>query len=210
MSIPLSDNQELLKNPQYHKILEVCNRIVSLDGVIFPGNCIGLADMVQTLLQGIGISSKIVEVEVSVVRNDGTGRPNFLFIGYDGALYPTQVDTHTVVITEDKNPILIDLSISHVIPQSRPFIIELANLTDAKQMLSIQIENVSVTYKQKMYPKFPNVHQKNIVQRIASDEKIKSDLSILKTFIIGALTLGLVNFTLNIILIVLRLFDITL
>jgi hypothetical protein len=207
----------LLKTPQYHKIKECIESLSrSGDSKSFAGNCVATCDIFQTLLSQLGIPCKIMECQVCITREvDGT--KNYMFVGYDNYSYPGQIDTHTVIVTEGDSPILIDLSLGHLLTNDKIYIIEKVNpaknkfnITGEKQILAeYDYGFCSVTYYEKRNLRLPAIHQKNLVQRIVSEQKIDENLSLLKKFVICALALGLINFTLNVTLIILRLYDVT-
>lgn len=209
-----TDDSLLLKNPQYHKIRDMLASLIrNQDASAFAGNCVATCDIVQALLSQIGISSKIIECQVCVVKNID-GNRNYMFVGYDNYSYPGQIDTHTIVITEDDNPILIDLTLGNHLPAEHQFIIERVGdpkqSTNGKEVIAeYQYRNAEVTYFVKKNLRLANIHQKNLVQRIVSEQKIDDSLKLLKKFVICALALGAINFTLNVALIILRLYDIT-
>ena len=209
-----TEDKLLLKNPQYHKIRDMLASLIrNQDKSAFAGNCVATCDIVQALLSQIGISSKIIECQVCVVKNID-GNRNYMFVGYDNYSYPGQIDTHTIVITEDDNPILIDMTLGNHLPPDHQFIIERVGdskqNTDGKEIIAeYQYRNAEVTYFVKKNLRLANIHQKNLVQRIVSEQKIDESLKLLKKFVICALALGLINFTLNVVLIILRLYDIT-
>lgn len=210
MSNEFTTNHELLRSPQYHKIRDMIERLENGGAVKnFAGNCISTADIVQHLLSRVGISSKIIETQVCLIRDDGKTK-DYVFVGYDNGSYEGQIDTHTVVITEGERPILIDLSLGHLLPSDRRFVVEYIKYDEPSKLLEMNIANINITYFEKQNIQLPNIHQKNLLQRIVGEQKFEKTLTTLKSFILCALALGLINFTLNVILIVLRLFDITL
>jgi hypothetical protein len=66
----------------------------------------------------------------------------------------------------------------------------------------------TLTYKEKLNIKLPAIHQKNLLQRIISDQTLEKTVKTLKMFIICAVSLGLINFVLNVTLIILRLYNV--
>ena len=202
-------DSELLKSPRYHKIKDIVKKLSQVTTPEqFAGNCISTADIVQHLVSHAGIKCKIVECQVCMIRSDGTTQ-DFLFIGFDGRSYPGQIDTHTVVITEDEEPLLIDLSLGHVMPKDKPFIVEKLNGVKPGIIAEFNIGNINITYTEKKNVRLPAVHQKTLLQRIVNEQEMTKNISKLKIFVMCAVSLGLINFTLNVILIVLRLYNIT-
>lgn len=206
----LTMDSELLKSPKYHKIKDIVRKLSQVTSVEqFAGNCISTADIIQHLISHAGIKCKIVECQVCLIRNDGSTQ-DFLFIGYDGRSYPGQIETHTIVITEDdEEPLLIDLSLGHIMPKDKPFIIEKLNGTKPGVISEFNINNINVTYTEKKSVKLPAIHQKTLLQRIVNEQEMAKNIKKLHLFIICAISLGLINFSLNVILIILRLYNIT-
>lgn len=211
-----TSNPSLLKNPKYHKIRDYVNSLEkSSHANSFSGNCVATCDILQTLLAQIGIPSKIMECQVSVVR-EINGDKIYNFVGYDNYSYQGQIDTHTVIVTDDENPILIDMSIAHLLPENQKYVIEYLEKKpplkeskfDKNTLGDFKYGDCSVTYMEKSSIRLPSVHQKNLLQRIVSEQNLEKRMDILKYLVIGSVTLGLVNFSLNVILIVLRLFNI--
>lgn len=209
MPYELTMDSELLKSPRYHKIKDIVKKLSQVTSPEqFAGNCISTADIVQHLVSHAGIKCKIVECQVCMIRNDGETQ-DFLFIGFDGRSYPGQIDTHTVVITEDEEPLLIDLSLGHVMPKDKPFIVEKLNGSKLGVIAEFNIGNINITYTEKKNIRLPAVHQKTLLQRLVTEQEMTKNISKLKIFVICAVSLGLINFSLNVILIFLRLYNIT-
>ncbi len=221
MNVEYTNDPGLLRTPQYHKIKECIDSLSRTgDSRSFAGNCVATCDIFQTLLSQLGIPCKIMECQVCITQ-EVDGNKNYMFVGYDNYSYPGQIDTHTIVVTEGENPIIIDLSLGHLLPSDKQYIIERVN-TSKKSLSSEHKENAGkdvfaefdfgscgLTYYEKKNLRLPSIHQKNLIQRIVNEQNVEKSLDALKLFIIGALTLGIINFSLNIILIVLRLFDVS-
>ncbi len=208
--LTLTNDKELEKDPHFHKIAEMIDMMVQNGTAYnFSGNCIAAADIIQHLLSGVGISSRILECKVSVIKDNPDQSKSYLFVGYDNNSYKGQVDTHVVVVTESSNPILIDMSLIYALPQDHPFVVEKASLsTNGDKIGEYKIGDVTMTYLEKQKLKLANIHQKNLLQRLVNEQLVERSLKSLKAFVIVAVTLGLINFTLNIILIFIRLYDI--
>jgi len=199
----------LLKTPQYHKIKDIVQRLERGGTTAsFAGNCISSTDIMQHLLSRVGIESEIVECQLAMIRDDGNTK-DYVFVGYDNGSYPGQIDTHVVLVTKTEQPILIDLSLSHLLPKDKPFIIERVQNTELGKISEFNLENINLTYFEKKSVKLPNLHQKTLLQRIIGDQNAEKSLKLLRVLVICAVSLGLINFTLNVILIILRLYDVT-
>jgi hypothetical protein len=221
MNVEYTNDPGLLRTPQYHKIKECIDSLSRTgDSRSFAGNCVATCDIFQTLLSQLGIACKIMECQVCITK-EVDGNKNYMFVGYDNYSYPGQIDTHTIVVTEGDTQIIIDLSLGHLLPPNKQYIIERVT-TSKKDLSSEHKENVGkdvfaefdfgscgLTYYEKKNLRLPSIHQKNLIQRIVNEQNVEKSLEALKLFIIAALGLALINFTMNITLIVLRLFDIS-
>jgi hypothetical protein len=208
--IELTSDSAILKTPQYHKIKDIVDKLKNTNRLMnFAGNCVSTADVMQHLISHAGIPCKIIECQACLIRNDGETQ-DYLFIGYDDKQYPGQIDTHVVVVTTDENPLLIDMSLAHVLPKDRPYIVERMKKTDDPNVISeFNLENITITYTEKKAIRLPSIHQKNLLDRIINEQKLTAGVKTLRTFVICAVALGLINFTLNLLLIVLRLYNVT-
>lgn len=202
MSQEFTTDHLLLKTPQYHKIKDMLQRLEKADNMVaFSGNCIAAADVIQHLLTRIGIESEIVECQAALIRDDGKTK-DYLFVGYDNASYKGQIDTHVVVVTkDDQQPLLINISLGHILPKNRPYVVERINSTEPGKIAEFNIENINITYFEKKNLKLPSIHQKTLLQRMVDSQNSEKSLKLLRILVTCAVTLGLVNFMLNVILI---------
>lgn len=195
-------NDPLLKRPEYFKILEVLQSLERNQLLkTFHGNCIAATEIIQSMLSQVGIQSRVVEVQLLITRK--ASPEEFLFIGFDGTDFPGQIDTHMVLITETPQPIIIDVSIAHVLPSDKCYLVECVNSTP-NSLSEHQIENLSLVYQEKRNIRFPNIHQKTLINRIIDDQKVRSDLDKFHLLLIVSLSISGVNFVLNAILILLK------
>ena len=208
MEIEMTTDASLKNLPLYKKIKESIDLLFKSSGhQFFYGNCISSCDILQNVLSQVGIKSKIVECQAIAIKQNDTEK-NFFFVGYDGNANLGQLDTHTILIVEDIEPLLIDISIGHIFLPKNKIIIEKLNSKKQGVIAEYQFENLTITYKEKLNIKLPAIHQKNLLQRIISDQNIERTIKTLKVFIICAVSLGLINFVLNITLIILRLYNV--
>lgn len=208
MEIEMTTDASLKNLPLYKKIKESIDLLFKSSGhQFFYGNCISSCDILQNVLSQVGIKSKIVECQAIAIKQNNTEK-NFFFVGYDGNANLGQLDTHTVLIVEDIEPLLIDISIGHIFLPKNKIIIEKLNSKKQGVIAEYQFEDLTLTYKEKLNIKLPAIHQKNLLQRIISDQNIERTIKTLKVFIICAVSLGLINFVLNITLIILRLYNV--
>ena len=204
MNITITSNEKLKKLPEFHKIIELLTKLE--DGGILGrlgGNCITAADMVQTMLSQVGIQSEIVECQLCIYRRGEA--VEFFFVGYDNTAFNGQVDTHMVVVTKTPIPVLIDLSVSHLMPSDRPFVVDSVSTSDPSIVTEHDYGNVKLTYQTKKQIKVPHLHQKTLLTRFTEELELKKTLFSLKNFVWIGVGLGLFNLLMNSILLILKL-----
>ena len=201
----IDSNADIFKSPEVVKITEIVDKLFSSGmAVNFAHNCIAASDILQASLYSMGIKSKIVEVQLNVFRQDANGENDYLYIGYDSVSFPDQIDTHVVVVTDTTVPMLIDLSLGHILPKDKNIVIIPAATDEENVIGKIQVSNLSLTYFIKRNVKLPNLHQKNMVQRMLEDQKTNQKVEWIQKIVNILLLFSLINFTLNSILIVLK------
>lgn len=211
MFIIPKNSENLIKTVQYQALKKIVETFIQTSNpAAFSGNCVATSDILQTLLFRHGIKSRIIECQASVFKIESAGRVNYMFIGYDNYSYPGQIDTHTVVVTEDEHPILIDLSLGYVLPAHKKYLMALANLSiDPKEKIicEVQFDDYEIVYYEKTSLRLPNIHQKNLMQRILNEQRIENYLDFIKKMLYLSLTLSIINFFLNAILIIIKLIN---
>jgi hypothetical protein len=207
LNFTITENEKLLTLSEYKKIATVVNNLIETGTVQkLQGNCISAAELVASLLDSIGISSRIVECQCAITKNQNQ-KMELYFIGFDNVGFKGELDTHLVVITETEIPILIDLSIGNFLPSDRPVLIEECQPINTSSALfaDIDFENYNLKYSFKKTIKIPSLHQKNIFERIEFEKNIHVSLKFLKIACITAIGLSAFNFFLNWILVILKL-----
>ena len=203
--------EDLLNSSDYLSVKKITEQFIqSSNPAAFAGNCVATCDILQALFFKHGIVSRIVECQAAIFRVEPAGRVNYMFVGYDNYSYPGQIDTHTVVITEGEHPMLVDLSLGYVLPVNKKFLISPVKTKNTESICQVNFDDYEIVYHEKTTLRLPGIHQKNLMQRLVNEQHLTKTVENLKIFIMCAIGLGLINFSLNIIMIVLRLFDITL
>jgi hypothetical protein len=206
--VHMTTDKSLESSILYKKIKDSIELLFKSSGQqFFYGNCVSSCDILQNVLSQVGIKSKIIECQALAVK-EVEGEKSFAFIGYDGNAVNGQIDTHTVLVIDEEVPLLVDISIGHLFLPKNRVVIERLNSTKVGTIAEYKIDDVTITYKEKYTIKLPAIHQKNLLQRIISDQNLEKTVKTLKAFIICAVSLGLINFILNITLIILRLYNI--
>lgn len=207
ISFNLSDNTKILALPEYKKIVNIINNLLETGTVQkLQGNCISAAELVCSLLDGVGISSKIIECQCAITRKKNE-KVDLFFIGFDNVGFKGELDTHLVVVTETEVPILIDISIGNFLPSNNPVVIDECFITkpNASLFADISFENYNLKYSLKKTVKIPGLHQKNIFERMEFEKSMERSIKFLKIACITAISLSAINFLLNWILVILKL-----
>jgi hypothetical protein len=199
-------NSQTVESQAYYQKIVATLKNMDQAGLIerLAGQCVAACDLVQNFLHQVGIESKIVEVQLTITNKnlERPEVPDFMFIGFDGMGYPGQIDTHVVVITKTEIPLLIDLSISHVMPTNQKFVLNpVPSVTTGNKDFPILAEydfnGTKLVYQEKKNARYPVLHQKNIVQRLAEDQKMQRNFKFISGVAILSLVITLVNMGLN-------------
>lgn len=201
-------DQKVIKDPQFPNIKQVIDSLWE-SGIIQRGNgyCLGMSDIIQKLLESKGVKSKIVECKLIVLKKNP---PGIHLIGQNGMYSEgnldrnqVKVDTHVVVITDTKIPMLIDTSIGHV-SDKVPYVCGEVNGKD-NVLAEYKVDDSEWVYLKKPVEVLPELHQKSLLERIKTDVNVANTLQFLKYIVIALICMSLINFTLNVTTIVLKL-----
>ena len=178
----LTTAPELVKNPEYAQIRDTVIRLAN-NGVIRMGHgwCVSMSDMIYTLLKQQGIDSKMVECQATITITLQDGSEHINLIGFDESDSPGHVASHVVLVTATAPPMIIDASIGHILPQDQSVIVDACLGTQTNRVFAeIITDNLKITYQEKAQPKIPLTHQVSVLDRIVTDQKIFSDIRLLK------------------------------
>ena len=172
------------------------------------GNCVASADILQHMLKFHGVDAKILECQVFLVQSTPNSEvKDFMFIGVNQQrkMNPNEIDTHVVVVTETNPPVLIDASISQYMPNTDSILVRVVDpdCMTSEVLAQYNIGNLSITYRPKKSIKLTDLHQKNLLDRFKDSQIINTKISLLQKIIMGIATLSLVNFILNLLMIIL-------
>lgn len=198
-------NSIIKTQPYYQQITKLLENLRQNDILTrLQGQCIAAADLIQNLLYQHGISSRIIEVQLTATKHYPDGNTEFKFIGYDNLKNPNEVDTHLIVVTDTDIPLFIDASIGHVLRGcSTDVVIEELNSSNTF-LADVKIDDVQLTYTMKKSVRLPNLHQRSLLDRLIEEKKIKDTIYWLKIFSITSLAMSVFNMLANTVLIVLK------
>jgi hypothetical protein len=202
--VEVSSTPALLEMKEFDKILKIINELSQV-GIIFnfANNCISAADILQSMLIKEGIESEIVEVQAIIVRH----RPvkSTWFVGFDNQATNVgqEIDTHVVVITKTETPILIDISISHLLPDMHPWIVEpLPPTILERDVAEYKFQDFEINYKRKKFDKVPLFYKKTIHDKINGEVKLRKSIDTIIKFVVLAVVISIINFAANTALII--------
>ena len=201
---------ELENYPEYKKVLAVIEMLSNANMLrTFNGSCIAASDIIVTALAQVGIESVPVECQMvfSLPGPDPEQR-KFMFVGYDSITFPGEVDTHVVVVTKTRIPMIIDASIGHLLPNNFPVIVgRIDKDTPQDKIAELNIKGAEFNYMQKKNLRLPTLHQKTLLDRLREEYKIKNSIQLLKKIVLAIALIGTVNFVLNTTLITLKILN---
>ena len=188
-TIVTTTNANIQQDPDYILICKLIKRLVDT-GIVArgEGHCISMSSMLHALLLQNNITSHMVECQVIISHNESK---RLVFVGYDGPTDGNVVDSHVVLVTATKIPLLIDVSIGHKLPKHYQVIVDTAS-KDNNCLSQVDHVDVTLTYEEKLTNNIPVVHQRSITDRIATDAKIFEDMRVLK--ILNYIGIGISGF----------------
>jgi len=178
---------------EYQKVIKILKEVYD-DGLIFngSGHCVAMSDILYKLLIHNGIDCDLVEVSLMITKQQFT---DVVLLGYSMCNRhdkQTEVNTHVVCVTRGKKPILIDASVYGLI-EGVPYVCEYVDLN--QPITKIVFENGKFHYTQKYTDfKLPEMHQRSILDRIKTDDKIFKSIARINKVVIIALTISTLNF----------------
>jgi len=194
----LSSMDDKIHTSESKTIFNTVNRMID-SGLVSAGSghCISMCDIIKSQLSLQNIESKIVEVSLTIGYFESQP-PTFKHIGFDGLKAKnSEIDTHVVLVTSTNPPILIDASISHILPYGKLALIEKLPVNSIIDNEDICFDHsshkIKFVYKEKKNQKVPLTHQISIIERINTDKKIFDNLKFLKVLIILALVISFLN-----------------
>ena len=172
-----------------------------------PGNCVLAADLVQNMLYSEGINSKPVEVQVIFTKLTDQGEKFTHLLGYDNKFHtPYEHDTHVVVITETDPPYLVDTSIGNIVGNLEAVVIQPISLVSNSDIVcQAQTNECDVVYRIKKNIKLPFFHQRDMIEKLKDHVKLTRNLQLLRKLVIITVSLGIINFAINMTIISMKL-----
>lgn len=172
---------ETTEIPAYNKVLQVVDKMLLLPiSSRGHGQSLSMCEMLSSLLAQSGINSTLVETQVAV--HDVSG-DRVAFIGYSTRTDTLQsdTDTHVVLVTETTPPILVDMGIANKLPGNARAVVEPVTTEKGDQVrVVINHPTCSITYDQREGFNLPILHQRSVLGRIQTDNKIFSQIDTLK------------------------------
>ena len=196
----VSDNIE--KISEYKIVRETVDRFID-SGVVHlsAGQCLSSSDMIYMSLLHQGIKSHLVECQLLISYKDNPTKP--VYVGFPGTKLRRagELETHIVCVTDTEPPMLIDASVSYLLPFGTLVIVSEVVNGDNRVFGNIKTEAVELIYQEKITQMVALAHQTSIVNRIATDVLVRKDIEIVKklTYIgIALSTVGIIDVILKI------------
>lgn len=196
LSVQLQERED----PEYQQCLDCLEQLLETGALAHAqGNCLAISEMLQNLLSARGIQSQLIEVKLMHTW-ENQGRHLFNLVGYDGSDFTRQqgiMDTHIVVVTKTRHPLIIDASVPHCCPPGRFWIIEplRAGLDDV--LLEFELPGNRYRYTSKPLPRLPQIRQQSILDRINRDLGVDRTLRLFRWMLVLLSALTLLNFFMN-------------
>jgi len=185
---------------EYFKIIRGLVEGLHKSGMLEAGSgyCLSMSDIVLKLLHKEGIKSRLIECNLMVTLKDPPGMYLMGYPGFSGNNYDSEkmMQTHIVCVTETEIPILIDLSISHIDKKIDYICAPILNNFDHTNLAEYDFETSTWTYTEKRDTdiELPKLHQKSILDRIRTDQKVDKEINFIKTLLIILFCVSSTNF----------------
>jgi hypothetical protein len=181
----------------YSKILGILDTL-DRDRILvhLNGNCVLAADVMQNMLSAHNVQSRIIECQLMITHTDPDGVKSVHMVGYElGTPGANQVDTHAVAVTQDDCPLLVDVSVGHLLENPKHVIVtELVEDADEPDIIArAQAGRYELVYRKKRNIRLPALHQKDLVSRIQQEYQLLKNVRYLKYLVVAALVLTGVN-----------------
>ena len=205
-NIVLTTDAKLKNSPEFKKLEKHLQEFYNI-GLVdrLAGNCVSAAELITNSCLQMDIPAKMVECQLTTMRETDDGTNEFTFIGFDNLNYQGQIDTHMICVTQGETPLMIDLSIAHLLPGNHPIVVEKLTDLDPEKIADFTIGEVKLTYTPKKIVRYPSIHQKNMLERLQDEEKLKKEFKFFKYLVLIGLGIGAVNILANLSIIGMRL-----
>jgi len=197
---------ELSKTKDYKICLDAIEYL-RLSGMVehAAGNCIAMSDLIQHTLREFNISSRMVECKLVMAAKDQGKITEFKYMGFNGtSLNSKFVDTHVVIVTETDIPMIIDLSISHMLTNGRTWIVERLVSDEPEILTKIDLPECTITYSHKKTIRLLGLHQTTLVERVEQELQTRKKLTTIQKIMIVLGIITVINFALNTSILVLK------
>ena len=163
------------------------------NGIIHAGNgwCVSMSDIIQQQLDAVGIQSHMLEVDLRIQYREEN---DTVLIGHENSdKNRDEYDTHVVVVADCEQPFLIDASISKYLPYGKLAVFEPIPEIGTNYFFDFKSDEICLTYRTKALQKVPMTHNSSIINRIKTDEKVRSDINKLGYYMMLAIILTVIN-----------------
>jgi len=196
-----TSDQELLKHEHYRVVMRIVQQMIE-NGVMehAAGNCLAVSEMVENLLAENGIAARLVECKLIATTKRNGEVVDFRWVGWDGNNIKRGedgIDSHLVVVTEGAMPMLIDLTVPHVLPQGRLFVCERLTSVIPGLIGEWTWGDTKIRYDIKKNPRLLGIQQSNLLARMREHQRVEKSIRWLKAGLIIVAVATFLNVVLN-------------
>jgi hypothetical protein len=190
-------NSHPIEETDFYKKIEKVLTLLDKTGLIDRGmgQCYAMSDIVLKMLHSEGIDAELVECSLLVLYKNP---PRIHIVGYSGfgdvTNFADQMQNHVVCVTKTPIPFLIDASIKNVDKNVKYVCVPITGKEEHTNIVEHDFGESVWTYQAKLNSELPALHQKSILERIKTDIKLNSDISLLKRIIFLLALLTSFNF----------------
>lgn len=192
--------------PEYKTVVAVMKDLGDSGRVkLFQGKCIAASDIIQALFDARGLRAKSLECTLVVVNGRNIAG-SVSFVGFDSVdeVKPEDFDTHVVVLVEAELPFIVDASVGHIVGNDKYVVITPLSNKDPDVIADTTAASVRLVYRVKKNIRLTSMHQKNLLDRVIEDQKVKKEVGYLNKLVWIGLGIGVFNILANLAQIVLK------
>jgi hypothetical protein len=182
---------QITESREYQKIQEIVSEL-DRGGIIerSAGYCFGISDVIYQLLIREGIDCELVECRLTMI---GRMPPSLRLVGHDEQRTQPEISTHIICIAKLAQPVIIDLSIIHLHPQVRYLIEPVTEMPKPGVLGEFDLGHSTWLYQEKPQTQAPVITNKNIIERMVTERRIKRDIQWLKIAVVVLICIASAN-----------------
>lgn len=197
---------EFKSQREYKVVTDIIKELADSNRIAhFQGKCVAACDILQALFDAKGLRAKTFECTLVVVN--GRNKPGSVaFVGFDSIeeVRAGDLDTHVVILVEAETPFIVDASVGNIVGNDKYVIVTPLSNKDPDVIADSVVNGVQLVYRVKKNIRLFSVHQKNLLDKIIEDQKIKKDVGLLSWMVRILIGVGVFNMIANSWLVILK------